>query len=85
MAAEVAQSAFISLFHVAPSLSTELDEDASIAGWLCRTARNISLKLCRDDGRRRSREKQAMVLLEPAAQPNLDWERLRPVLDEAMP
>ena len=56
IAAEVAQSAFIGLARGARSLSRKLAESASLAGWLCRCARNISLNLRRDEFRRHSRE-----------------------------
>jgi RNA polymerase sigma factor (sigma-70 family) len=84
LAAEVAQSAFIGLARGAQSLSPRLTEDASLAGWLCRSARNISLNLRRDEFRRHSRERQAMEHFNPISETATDWERLRPVLDDAM-
>src|SRR6266516_4718447 len=84
IAAEVAQSAFIGLARGARSLSRKLAENASLAGWLCRSARNISLNLRRDEFRRHSRERQAMENLDSIPDAPPDWERLRPVLDEAM-
>jgi hypothetical protein len=59
-------------------------DDASLAGWLCRSARNVSLNLRRDDLRRRSRERLAMEDLNESHEPASDWEQLRLVLDEAM-
>src|SRR5437870_6739778 len=84
IAAEVAQNVFVGLAGAAQGLSRRLAENASLAGWLCRSARNISLNLRRDEFRRHSRERQAMQNLDslPASPP--DWESLRPVLDEAM-
>src|SRR6266516_6605460 len=84
IAAEVAQSVFIGLARGARSLSRKLAENASLAGWLCRSARNISLNLRRDEFRRHSRERQAMENLDSIPDTTPDWERLRPVLDEAM-
>ena len=84
VAAEVAQSAFIGLARGARSLSPKLDGNASLAGWLCRSARNISLNLRRDEFRRHSRERQAMENLDSMPDTAPDWERLRSVLDEAM-
>jgi RNA polymerase sigma factor (sigma-70 family) len=84
LAAEVAQCVFIGLAQGAPSLSRRLAVDASLAGWLCRSARNVSLNLRRDEFRRHSREKLAMADLNPISETTPDWERLRPVLDEAM-
>src|SRR6266571_5300217 len=60
LAAEVAQSVFIDLARGARSLFPQLTEDASLAGWLCRCARNIALNLRRDEFRRHSRERLAM-------------------------
>jgi RNA polymerase sigma factor (sigma-70 family) len=83
-AAEITQRVFIGLARGARQLSPRLAEDASLAGWLCRSARNISLNLRRDEFRRHSRERQAMEQSYPIAETTPDWERLRPVLDEAM-
>jgi RNA polymerase sigma factor (sigma-70 family) len=84
IAAETTQSVFITLARAAGTLSSRLAEDASLAGWLCRSARNISLKHRRDEFRRHFRERQAMQDLNPTSETTPDWERLHPVLDEAM-
>ena len=84
LAAEVAQSVFVSLAQKARSLSPRLAGDASLAGWLCRSARNLALNLRRNEFRRHTRERQAMEELDSNAETAPDWERLRPVLDEAM-
>jgi RNA polymerase sigma factor (sigma-70 family) len=84
IAAEVAQSVFVALARGAGSLSSRLAEDASLAGWLCRSARNISLNHRRDEFRRHTRERQAMEELHTIPETAPDWERLRAVLDEAM-
>ena len=60
MAAEITQRVFIALARGARTLSRRLAEDASLAGWLCRSARNMSLNLRRDEFRQHSRERQAM-------------------------
>src|SRR5438067_1220656 len=59
MAAEVAQSVFIGLAQGAQGLAGRLAEDASIAGWLCRSARNISLNMRRNEFRKHLRERQS--------------------------
>ncbi len=84
VAADVAQQAFLGLARGARSLSGKLAGDASLAGWLCRSARNISLNLRRDEFRRHSRERQAMQPqnLQPETAP--DWDCVRLVLDESM-
>jgi len=84
IAAEVAQCVFVGLAQGARSLSGRLAENASLAGWLCRSARNVSLNLRRDEFRRHSRERLAMEDLNPISETAPDWERLRPVLDDAM-
>lgn len=84
IAAEVAQRVFIGLAQRARSLSRRLTENVSLAGWLCRSARNVSLNLRRDEFRRHSREKLAMEDQNSIPETAPDWERLRPVLDDAM-
>jgi RNA polymerase sigma factor (sigma-70 family) len=83
-AAEITQRVFIGLARSAQSLSPRLSKDASLAGWLCRSARNISLNVRRDEFRRHSRERHAMEQLDTSTEIVPDWERIRPVLDEAM-
>src|SRR5258708_33344015 len=84
IAADVAQRVFIGLARSARQLTPRLAQDASLAGWLCRGARNISLNLRRDEFRPRSREKLAMEHLDPASQTAPGLERLRPPLGEPM-
>ncbi len=84
IAAEIAQKVFLGLARGARTLSPKLDQCASLAGWLCRSTRNLSLNFRRDEFRRQSRERQAMDTLNPASETTVDWECLRPVLDEAM-
>jgi RNA polymerase sigma factor (sigma-70 family) len=81
-ASEITQAVFISLASGAASLSRRLRPDASIAGWLCRVARNLSLNFRRDEFRRQTREKEAHFM--SSSEPPPDWERVRRVLDDAM-
>jgi RNA polymerase sigma factor (sigma-70 family) len=83
-AAEIAQNVFIGLARGAQSLVPRLAADASLAGWLCRSARNLSLNHRRDEFRRQTRERQAMeqIIVIPDAAP--DWNHLRRVLDDVM-
>jgi RNA polymerase sigma factor (sigma-70 family) len=83
-AAEIAQAVFVSLARGAESLSRRLQPDASLAGWLCRAARNLSLNFRRDEFRRQAREREAMPDLISTPEPAPEWEHLRRVLDEAM-
>lgn len=84
-ATEITQTVFIGLARAAHTLIPRLASDASLAGWLCRSAHNISKNRQRDDFRRHSRERLAMEQIDttaPELQP--DWKRLAPILDEAM-
>jgi RNA polymerase sigma factor (sigma-70 family) len=83
-AAEVTQSVFIGLAQSARVLSARLSDDASLAGWLCRSARNIALNIRRGDYRRHSRERLAMENLESHSDAAVPWDHLCPVLDQAM-
>ena len=76
IASEVAQCVFIGLAQRARPLSYRLTENASLAGWLCRGARNVSLNLRRDEFRRHSREKLAMQDQNLIPETAPDWERL---------
>jgi RNA polymerase sigma factor (sigma-70 family) len=84
MAAEVTQSVFIALAKGAQELAGRLAEDASLAGWLCRSARNIALNVRRNEFRKHSRERQSVEQVDAGSEIPADWEQLGPVLDEAM-
>ena len=84
VAAEITQRVFIGLAQGARSLSRRLARDASLAGWLCRSARNLSLNYRRDEFRRRSRERLAMENLNATPDSPAEWEKMRSVLDDAM-
>jgi RNA polymerase sigma factor (sigma-70 family) len=84
LACDVAQNVFTGLARSARTLTGKLNPDASLAGWLCRCTRNQALNLRRDDFRRHSRERQAMETLHPSIETAPDWDRLRPLLDQAI-
>jgi RNA polymerase sigma factor (sigma-70 family) len=84
LACDIAQNVFTSLARGARTLAGKLNPDASLAGWLCRCTRNLALNLRRDDFRRHSRERQAMENLHPSPETAPDWDRLCPILDEAI-
>ena len=79
-ARDVAQSVFTDLARKAAAVSKK----AVVTGWLFRSTRFAALALLRTERRRRSREKQAMDMLELSATSETDWEHLRPTLDEAI-
>jgi RNA polymerase sigma factor (sigma-70 family) len=83
-AAEIAQQVFIGLAGSASSLLPRIAPEASLAGWLCRCVRNVSLNFRRDEFRRQTRERQAVEQLIPNPDTAPDWEHLRPLLDDAM-
>jgi RNA polymerase sigma factor (sigma-70 family) len=84
LACDVAQNVFTSLACDARALAGKLNPDASLAGWLCRCTRNLALNLRRDDFRRHSRERQVMETLHPSPETTPDWDRLSPLLDQAI-
>ena len=79
-ARDVAQSVFADLARKAKSLSGHV----VLAGWLYRSTRFAALTFLRNERRRQNRERQAMQLLDPPGESSPDWDRIRPVLDEAM-
>jgi RNA polymerase sigma factor (sigma-70 family) len=82
-AAEIAQKVFLGLARVAKEIVSRFDANASLAGWLCRSVRNLSLNFRRDEFRRQSRDRKVMEHLNtPDDAP--DWEPLCRVLDDAM-
>ena len=88
LACDVAQSVFTDLARKAASMSRTLDANASLLGWLYRSTRFAALNQLREDRRRQVRERHAMEHFGPdsdaASAPALEWERVGPVLDEAM-
>jgi RNA polymerase sigma factor (sigma-70 family) len=84
LACDIAQSVFTDLSRKARPLADKLAENASLVGWLYRSTRFAALNQLRDDRRRLAHERQAMEQLLSNSEPAPDWDRIRPVLDEAM-
>ena len=84
LACDVAQSVFTDLSRKARPLADKLAEKASLVGWLYRSTRFAALNQLRDDRRRLAHERQAMEQLLSNSETAPDWDRIRPVLDEAM-
>lgn len=84
LAHDIAQSVFTDLACKAQPLARTLTGDASLLGWLYRSTRFLALNQLRDDRRRQARERQAMENFDPASETAPEWERVQPVLDEAM-
>jgi RNA polymerase sigma factor (sigma-70 family) len=84
LACDVAQSVFSALASKTSPLVDQLAGGASLVGWLYRSTRFAALKHLRDDRRRLAHEQQALDQLTMNSEAAPDWERVRPVLDEAM-
>ena len=84
LACDIAQSVFTDLSRKARPLADKLADNASLVGWLYRSTRFAALNQLRDDRRRLAHERQAMEQLLSNSETAPDWDRIRPVLDEAM-
>ncbi|PYJ63187.1 MAG: hypothetical protein DME24_01765 [Verrucomicrobia bacterium] len=84
LACDIAQSVFTDLSSKARPVAEKLADDASLVGWLYRSTRFAALNQLRNDHRRLAHERQAMELLLSNSETAPDWDRIRPVLDEAM-
>jgi RNA polymerase sigma factor (sigma-70 family) len=84
LARDIAQGVFVDLARKAKPVSERLSAHASVIGWLYRSTRFAVLTHLRDDRRRAVHERQAMEQLITDSGPAQDWERIRPLLDEAM-
>jgi len=83
-ACDLAQSVFTDLARKAPQIAAGNAASASLAGWLHRSTRFAALNHLRDTRRRLTHERQAMEQLLTDSAPAVDWEQVRPVLDEAL-
>ncbi len=81
-AEDVTQEVFCALARKAGSLNEEI----VVGAWLCRSAHFVARNLMTRQKRRRSREKEAHKLyeIEKSSDAEIDWERARPILDEAI-
>ena len=81
LAEDAAQLVFVDLARKASALRHQ----RVLAGWLYVSTRYAAAKLVRAERRRQRREQEA-AMIDPAADDNrqVDWDRVRPVLDDAM-
>lgn len=78
LAEDVSQQVFRALADKAALLAAR----HGLSGWLFVTTRNLAVQLVRSERRRQVREQEASIMNENS--PEAEWERLRPVLDEAL-
>ncbi|HVU37766.1 MAG TPA: sigma-70 family RNA polymerase sigma factor [Opitutales bacterium] len=80
LAEDVTQTVFTALAHDAHSLAGH----PSIVGWLHTTARHTAIKAVRGEFRRRIREQEASAMQNLDSVVAINWEQIRPSLDEAI-
>lgn len=84
VAADLTQNVFVDLARKAKALGTDKPAINSLAGWLHRATRYLALNHLRDAHRRNTNERQAMEQLLTNSESSVDWEQIRPTLDEAL-
>ena len=80
LAQDVVQTVFSGLARKAKTLP----RDVILGGWLYRHTCFVASQAARTERRRRARERQAVEMNALNNQPEPDWERLAPFLDQAM-
>lgn len=81
-AEDVTQTVFTLLARKAPALT----QHQTLAGWLHTTTRFAASQAMRAERRRLAREQEAHTMHETTSDPtaNVEWDRLRPAIDEAL-
>lgn len=82
LAQDVTQKVFVDLARKAGELASR----AVLSGWLYRSTQFAASDVVRSERRRRTREQESHAMQETSRTPHsaADWEKLRPLLDEAM-
>jgi RNA polymerase sigma factor (sigma-70 family) len=84
LASDITQGVFLDLARKARPVSERLAAHHSLAGWLHRSTRYAVLNHLRDTRRRVANERLAMEQLLNNSEASVDWEQIRPALDEAL-
>lgn len=82
--AQLAQDASQQVFTELARQARSLSRHATLVGWLHTTTRYVSSKAIRSERRRRTREQESFAMQNTPAMPEVNWEQLQPVLDEAV-
>src|SRR6476619_6256789 len=79
-AQDVTQQVFAELARQARRLA----KHPALVGWLYTTTRKMALRVVRTDQRRNTREREATMMNEPSNAAEPDWDRMQPMIEEAM-
>lgn len=80
LADDVAQKVFSDLARKAPSLK----DRKVLTGWLYTSTRFAAAQAVRSEQRRRTHEQEAQTMRELETTPYLDWNQVRPVIDDVL-
>lgn len=80
LAEEAAQSVFTDLARQAAKLAP----GTILTAWLYRVTRHTAIDLVRRESRRQRREEELAMELSAMDNPNADWSKIEPILDEGM-
>ena len=80
LAEDATQAVFTDLARKARSLSGR----ETLAGWLHTSARFAAGNAVRGESRRRAREHEAVTMHELTSSPDMNWDHVRPLLDESV-